>query len=108
MKSGNLEHITTSWEEGGRTYQGYVAIVNVPGDDTYEVGLSSLRKLLGVRRLTPQQTRVLNEHKPETVSFTGKYVTSPGWAQNDLVLTDESAREWALLVAEHLGVTVTL
>lgn len=94
-KTGFMEHITRSWDEGGRTYEGYVAIVNVPGDDTYEVGLSPLRKLLGWARVTPEGAQALTACKPEMVDFCGKFIENGEERINTLQLTERSAAEWA-------------
>ena len=94
-KSGTLEHITKSWSEGGRKKHGYVVLVNVPGDDTYEVGLGMLRKHLGLRRLTPQHAQILSANKPETISFTGKCHNSQYGPFNDLDISVGSAVNWA-------------
>lgn len=94
-KTGHMEHITKSWDEGGRRYEGYVAIVNVPGDDTYEVGLSPLRRAVGRGKLTPERVRALMSCKPETVSFTGKFLENGEERINTLEITQSSADEWA-------------
>lgn len=94
-KAGYMEHITKSWNEGGRTYKGYVAIVNVPGDDTYEVGLSPLRKALGWAKLTPEKVEILMACKPDTVSFCGKFIENGEERINTLQVTDCSAAGWA-------------
>lgn len=102
MKNGHPEYVTKSWHDGGRQYRGYIAMVSVPGDDTYEVGLSPLRKLLGLTRFSPAQTSILSNNRPERISFTGKCHTSSYGAYNDLVITEESAQEWASLVIGHI------
>lgn len=94
-RTGIMQHITRSWHEGGRTYEGYVAIVNVPGDDTYEVGLSPLRNLLGWAKVTPEGARVLMACKPEMVDFCGKFIENGEERINTLRLTERSAVEWA-------------
>ena len=94
-KSGSPEYITKSWSEGGREKHGYIVLVNVPGNDTYEVGLSTLRKHLGLRRLTPQHAHILTANKPDVISFTGKYHNSSYGPYNDLDITVESALDWA-------------
>ena len=94
-KTGYTEHITRSWDEGGRSYGGYILIVNVPGDDTYEVGLSPLRKAVGWGKLTPEKVQVLMACKPETVSFSGKFLENGEERINTLRLTESSAAEWA-------------
>jgi len=94
-KSGAPEHITKSWSEGGRMQQGYIVLVNVPGDNTYEVGLGPLRKCLGLRRLTPEQAQVLTAHKPDNITFTGNYGESSYLTINELSISQESAVEWA-------------
>jgi hypothetical protein len=94
-KSGTPEHITKSWVEGGRMQQGYIVLVNVPGDNTYEVGLGALRKCLGLRRLTPEQTLILTANKPDCIAFTGSYSESSYLTMNSLNITQESAEVWA-------------
>lgn len=94
-KYGSPEHITKSWSNGGRVKHGYIVLVNVPGDDTYEVGLSALRKCLGLRQLTPLQAQILSANKPETIAFTGKCHESAYGPYNDLSINDESATIWA-------------
>lgn len=91
LRSGLPEHITKSWKNGGRDHQGYIVLVNVEGDDTYEVGLSALRKCLGLHRLTPGQTHLLSSNRPEYITFTGTCHKS----YNDLQITEKSAAEWA-------------
>ncbi len=100
-KTGYAEHITRSWDERGRTYRGYIAIVNVPGDDTYEVGLSPLRKLLGWAKVTPEGAQVLMACKPETVDFCGKFIENGEERINTLRLTERSAAEWAERVGKE-------
>lgn len=97
-RNGSPEYITKSWNKGGREQQGYIVLVNVPGDDTYEVGLSSLRKCLGLRRLTPQQAQVLTSNKPDIITFTGKCHESFYGPYNNLSISIESATEWAARV----------
>lgn len=94
-KTGYMEHITKSWDDGGRAYEGYVAIVNVAGNDTYEVGLSPLRKVLGWGKLTPEKTALLMNCKPNTVTFSGKFIENGEERINTLQLTESSALEWA-------------
>ena len=94
-KSGSPEHITKSWNEGGRKMPGYVVLVNVSGDDTYEVGLSTLRKHLGLRRLTPEHAQILSSSKPEIISFSGKCHKSSYGQYNNLDISVESALDWA-------------
>lgn len=94
-RCGSPEYITKSWSNGGRERQGYVVLVNVPGDDTYEVGLSTLRKCLGLQRLTPQQAQLLTSNKPEIITFTGKCHDSSYGPYNNLDISKESAVEWA-------------
>lgn len=91
IRSGSPEHITRSWKTGGRELQGYIVLVNVEGDDTYEVGLSALRKCLGLHRLTSEQTHILSSNRPEYITFTGTCHRS----YNDLQITEKSATEWA-------------
>jgi hypothetical protein len=91
LRSGLPEHITKSWKTGGRDFQGYIVLVNVEGDDTYEVGLSALRKCLGIHCLTPKQTLILSSNRPEYITFAGTCHES----YNDLQITEESAVEWA-------------
>ena len=98
-KTGYMEHITKSWDDGGRTYEGYVAIVNVPGDDTYEVGLSHLRKVLGWGKLTPERVQALMACKPDTITFCGKFIENGEERINTLQLTESSALEWAQRVS---------
>lgn len=88
---GYVEHITKSYEFGGREFPGYIVLVRIPGVDTFEVGLAPLRKQLGISKLTPHQVKVLMEHKPETISFHGKYHEF----YNDLKISEESAQDWA-------------
>ncbi|MBP7529688.1 MAG: hypothetical protein KA801_17335 [Syntrophorhabdaceae bacterium] len=94
-KTGHMEHITKSWDDGGRTYEGYVAIVNVPGDDTYEVGLSPLRKTLGWAKLTPEKVQTLMACKPDVVTFCGKFIENGEERINTLQLAECSVLEWA-------------
>ena len=94
-KSGSPEYLTKSWSEGGREMPGYVVLVNVHGDDTYEVGLGMLRKLLGLRRLTPQRAQILSANKPEIISFSGKFHNSSYGPYNNLDISMESALDWA-------------
>ncbi len=103
-KTGFMEHITRSWDAGGRTYRGYVAIVSVPGDDTYEVGQSPHRKLLGWAKLTPEGAQALVACKPETVDFCGKFIENGEERINTLQLTERSAAEWA----ERVGKATTV
>ena len=91
LRSGLPEHITKSWKTGGRDFQGYIVLVNVEGDDTYEVGLSALRKCLGLHHLTPVQTHILSSNRPEYITFAGTCHKS----YNDLQITEVSAAEWA-------------
>ena len=97
-RCGSPEHITKSWGNGGRVKHGYIVLVNVPGDDTYEVGLSSLRKCLGVRQLTPQQAQILTSNRPTLITFTGKCHDSSYGPYNNLDISKESAVEWADMV----------
>jgi hypothetical protein len=97
-RSGSPEYITKSWNDGGRERHGYIVLVNVPGDDTYEVGLSSLRKHLGLHRLTPQQAQVLTSNKPGSITFTGTCHESSYGSYNNLDISRESAAEWADMV----------
>jgi len=92
---GYIEHITKSWDDGGRTYEGYIAIVNVPGDNTYEVGLSPLRKVLGWGKLSPERASILTACKPDTVTFCGKFIENGEERINTLELTEESSEDWA-------------
>ena len=94
-KSGSPEYITKSWSGGGREMPGYVVLVNVPGDDTYEVGLGMLRKHLGLRRLTPEHAQILSTNKPEIISFSGKCHNSSYGPYNNLDISVESALDWA-------------
>lgn len=94
-KTGYMEHITKSWDDGGRTYEGYVVIVNVPGDDTYEVGLSPLRKVLGWAKLTPEKVQTLMACKPDMVTFAGTFIENGEERINNLQLAEHSATEWA-------------
>lgn len=94
-KCGLPEYITKSWANGGRERHGYVALVNVPGDDTYEVGLSALRKCLGLQRLTPHQAQVLTSNRPAMITFSGICTDSFYGPFNDLAISRESAEEWA-------------
>jgi hypothetical protein len=98
-KFGSPEHITKSWDGGGREMHGYVVLVNVPGDDTYEVGLGTLRKHLGLRRLTPQHAQILTSNKPDEISFSGKYHNSTYGMYNNLDISLESAADWASKVS---------
>jgi len=91
---GYVEHITKSWHDGGRDYAGYVAIVSIPGDDTYEVGLSPLRKALGWGKLTPRKTAILMTCKPDTVTFCGKFIENGEERINTLQVTESSALDW--------------
>ena len=94
-KSGSPEYITKSWSGGGHEMPGYVVLVNVPGDDTYEVGLGMLRKHLGLRRLTPEHAQILSTNKPEIISFSGKCHNSSYGPYNNLDISVESALDWA-------------
>lgn len=94
-RMGCIEHITKSWVDGGRVYEGYVAIVNVPGDDTYEVGLSPLRKTLGWGKLTPERVQTLMACKPDMISFSGKFIENGEERINTLQVTESSALDWA-------------
>ena len=96
IRNGSPEHITKSlkygYASGNRPAESYIVMVHVAGDDTYEVGLSALRKCLGgLRRLTPEQTHILTKNKPESITFTGTCTEH----HNDLQITMESAAEWA-------------
>jgi len=95
IKSGSPEYITKSWSEGGREMPGYVVLVNVTGDDTYEVGLGTLRRHLGLRRLTPEHAQILSANKPEIISFSGKCHNSSYGPYNNLDISVESAVDWA-------------
>lgn len=97
-RSGLPEYITKSWIEGGRERQGYIALVNVPGDDTYEVGLSALRKCLGLKRLTPKHAHILSSNKPDTITFSGICNNPSYGSYNNLSISLESAVEWAAIV----------
>lgn len=93
---GYAEHITKSWDGGGRERQGYIVLVRTPGVDTFEVGLGPLRKLLGLSRLTPEKVKLLMDHKPETITFSGRYhQSSPEYSFNNLTISQKSAEEWA-------------
>lgn len=94
-RCGSPEYVTKSWSEGGREMPGYVVLVNVPGDDTYEVGLGMLRKHLGLRRLTPEHAQILSSNKPDVISFTGKCHNSSYGPYNNLDISVESAVDWA-------------
>jgi len=94
LRSGLPEHITKSWKYGGREHQGYIVLVIVEGDDTYEVGLSALRKRLGLHHLTPEHTLILSSNRPEYITFTGSCHN----LYNDLQITEKSAAEWAVRI----------
>jgi hypothetical protein len=94
-RSGSPEYITKSWADGGREQSGYVVLVNVPGDDTYEVGLSALRNCLGLRRLAPRQAQLLTSHKPASITFSGICNDTQIGLYNNLAISMESAVEWA-------------
>lgn len=95
IREGSVEYITKSWSGGGRERAGYIALVRIPGDDTYEVGLAPLRKKLGLSRLTPEQAKVLSEHKPDSVTFTGTCHQTSYGPLNNLQLTLAAADNWA-------------
>ena len=90
LQSGSPEHITKSWKYGGRETEGYIVLVSVVGDDTYEVGLRALRKCLGLHHLTPVHTLILSSSRPEYITFTGTCHE----LYNDLQITEKSAVEW--------------
>jgi len=102
VREGSVEYLTRSWPDGGRERPGYIALVCISGDDTYEVGLAPLRRELGLRRLTPAQARVLGEQKPETVTFAGKCHQSSSGPFNNLQITLEAAQVWAERVGGRL------
>lgn len=62
IRNGSPEHITKSLEygyaSGNRPAEGYIVMVHVAGDDTYEVGLSALRKCLGGLRSLTQNKHI--------------------------------------------------
>ena len=99
LREGYLEHITKSFKGGGRMHQGYIILVRVAGDDTCEVGLAELRKLMGVSQLSPALVKQLMDCKPETVTFDGDYSESGYVNINTLQITAESAADWFGLLA---------
>lgn len=105
MRTGSPEYLTKSWGDGGRMHQGYIVMVSVSGDDLYEVGITPLRKLLGVKQLTPELANLLTQYKPDVISFTGSCqvnLDSPGYSSNNLIITEESAQAWFKLVSPYV------
>ncbi len=68
--------------------------MNVPGDDTYEVGLSPLRSS-SAGEGNAGGAQVLMACKPDTVDFCGKFIENGEERINTLQLTERSAGEWA-------------
>jgi hypothetical protein len=92
---GYVEHITKSWEGGGSERRGYIVLVQVPGVNTFEVSLGPLRRLLGLSRQPPEKVKTLMDHKPETVTFSGKCHQSSYRLFNNMAISQEFVEEWA-------------
>ena len=53
---------------------------------------------LGWPKLTPEKVQILMTCKPETVTFSGKFIECGEERINTLELTEPSAAEWAQMV----------
>lgn len=94
MDEGCVEQITFPSAESGRNNKYHIALVSIPGQDLYEVGLKVLFHKLGVTELNSHLIKSLMECRPETIYFHGCDITYP-LTIHDIEITHESAVEWA-------------
>lgn len=97
MKHGEIQHIVRASREGGclnsnnLTEDGFIALVAVPGDDTYEVSLKALKSHLSWKHVNLERAQLLNRTLPVEVDFDGRN----GQPFSQLQITEETAKAWA-------------
>lgn len=96
MKHGEIQHIVRASREGGCSKSngliedGFIALIAVPGDDTYEVSLNALKSQLSWKHVNLERAQLLNRTLPVEVDFDGH---SQHFSQ--LQITEETAKTWA-------------
>lgn len=101
MKHGVIQQVVSASREGGclnandLIEEGFIALVVVPGDDTFEVNLRKLKSQLAWKHVNLERAQLLNRTLPVEIDFDGQYLTINGQLLNKLQITEESAKAWA-------------
>jgi hypothetical protein len=92
-KRGYVEQLCFPSDESGRNKKYRLALVRVPGEDDFEVGLRAVYRLMGRDSLDNDSVMALLECRPETITFDGSFITYP-LRHHNIEITNESAEEW--------------
>lgn len=101
MKYGEIKQVVRACKDGGclnsndMLEDGFIALVAVTGDDTYEVNLKTLKSKLGWKHVNLERAQLLNRTLPVEIAFDGQYLEIDRRQLTKLQITDETATAWA-------------